>query len=94
MDELAPEASRATLSPRERAIALAAAHGLSDKEIALELGVRISTVRTYWERMRRKLHAINRTHAVCLALDVPGVSPDGVGHQAGRSHHQSEKLRR
>lgn len=74
--EGAGAASLGELSPREQEIALAAAQGLSDKQIAGELGVRISTVRTYWARIRRKLHAINRTHAVCLALEVPGVSPD------------------
>lgn len=54
------------ISKQERAILESAAEGLSDKEIAKERGLRLSSVRTYWDRMRDKLKASNRAHAVAL----------------------------
>ncbi|AIE83437.1 PAS/PAC sensor hybrid histidine kinase [Fimbriimonas ginsengisoli Gsoil 348] len=46
-----------------------ASEGLTDKEIARHLRVSITTVRTYWNRMRRKLDASNRAQAIVRALD-------------------------
>lgn len=60
---------RDLLSDRERQIAQLAAEGLTDKEIALKLHVSVTTIRTYWMRMRRKLEANNRAHAIVRALD-------------------------
>lgn len=57
------------LSDRERQIAQLAAEGLTDKEIAIKLHVSVTTIRTYWMRMRRKLEASNRAHAIVRALD-------------------------
>ena len=45
-----------------------AATGLIDKEIAVKLGVTLATVRTYWERIRKKLDATNRAHAIALGM--------------------------
>jgi len=45
-----------------------AAMGKCDKEIARDLGVSLSTVRTYWERLRTKTGTRSRTHAVCTVL--------------------------
>src|SRR3982750_2429590 len=56
------------LSTREREIVLLAAGGLTDKEIARDLSLTIASVRTYWERLRRKLDASNKSHAVALTL--------------------------
>jgi PAS domain S-box-containing protein len=56
------------LSAREREIVLQADAGLTDKEIAHELGLSVASVRTYWERLRNKLDANNRGHAIALAL--------------------------
>ena len=56
------------LSSRELEIINLAANGLCDKEIAVRLGVHLSTVRTYWERIRFKTASRSRTHAVCLVL--------------------------
>jgi PAS domain S-box-containing protein len=58
------------LSDRERQIAHLASEGLTDKEIAKSLRLSVTTVRTYWNRMRRKLNAINRAQAIVRALDV------------------------
>ena len=54
----------AALSPRQRQIAWAAAHGLSDKEIARWLGCSKETVRTH---LRRALERLGRTDRVDLA---------------------------
>jgi len=57
-----------TLSEREKQIAQLASKGLTDKEIARATGVSITTVRTYWMRIRRKVQATNRAQAIVLAL--------------------------
>ena len=54
------------LSPRERQILGNASKGLTDKEIAVRLGISITTVRTYWERLYQKTEAVNRASAVAL----------------------------
>jgi PAS domain S-box-containing protein len=56
------------LSPREQEIITYAAAGEIDKEIADRLGVSVASVRTYWERLRTKLGAANRTHAIALGM--------------------------
>jgi DNA-binding NarL/FixJ family response regulator len=64
------------LSRREILTLNHAANGLADKQIARAMNVEVSTVRTHWKRARSKLHALNRTHAVCIAvtLGLAGVS--------------------
>ena len=64
----APSSLHSTLSSREIEVLRLAAAGCADKEIALHLGVSLTTVRTYWDRIRGKIRAKNRTHAVCIAL--------------------------
>jgi DNA-binding NarL/FixJ family response regulator len=61
---------RLELSDRERQVIAFAAHGLSDKEIAKRCKVTVSTIRTYWDRIREKSGAVTRTHAVCLVLSL------------------------
>lgn len=48
-------------SPQEDRVLDLARQGLGDKQIALELGLSADTVRTYWQRMRHKIGATNRT---------------------------------
>lgn len=60
--------AKVLLSERERKILTLAGEGLIDKEIAQHLEIQLATVRTYWERLRVKLGASNRTHAIALAL--------------------------
>jgi PAS domain S-box-containing protein len=55
-------------SAREREILLLAADGLTDKEIADRLGIAISTVSTYWIRLRGKSGAVNRSQALVKIL--------------------------
>lgn len=59
--------SFATLSPRERAVLLAAARGAEDKEIAAGLGCSVSTVRTLWQRTYRKTHELSRRMLIAQA---------------------------
>lgn len=47
----------ATLSRRERQVAVRVAEGLTSKEIAAELGIKLRTVHTYREALARKLGA-------------------------------------
>ena len=68
------------LSPRESQTLARASKGLTDKEIAVRLGVSLTTIRTYWERVFMKTGAVNRASAVAMFVrgrtqDVPGV-PD------------------
>ena len=55
------------LSSRETEIVAQAARGATDKEIADTIGLTVATLRTYWNRIRDKLGAVNRTHAIALA---------------------------
>lgn len=64
------DALREPLSERERQIVRLGARGLTDKEIADRLAVSITTVRTYWIRLRRKLNATNRAQAIAHALQT------------------------
>jgi DNA-binding CsgD family transcriptional regulator len=52
------------LSPKEQAVALAAARGAEDKEIASELACTLSTVRTLWQRIYRKTHTTSKRRLI------------------------------
>ena len=56
------------LSPVEEKVLQRLARGLLYKEIASELGVSISTVRTHVWHIYRKLHVHNRTEAIRTAM--------------------------
>ncbi|MCM8745860.1 helix-turn-helix transcriptional regulator [Thermomicrobium sp. CFH 73360] len=56
------------LSRREADVLELALQGLTNKEIALQLGVRIGTVRTHLERAYRKLGVASRVEAAWLVL--------------------------
>lgn len=55
---------------RETQLLALAASGLSDKEIALRLGIRLSTVDSYWRRIRQRFETSSRTEAVARALQA------------------------
>lgn len=57
-----------SLSAREWQIIHLASEGLIDKQISEVLCLSLTTVRTYWERIRQKLGTVNRTHSVWVAL--------------------------
>ncbi len=59
---------RGLLSPREEQLLWLVADGMSNGAIAAGLGVSVATVKTTVARMRRKLGAANRAHAVTLGF--------------------------
>jgi DNA-binding CsgD family transcriptional regulator len=59
------------LSPRQREILTLVAKGMSNNEIAVELGLSITTVRTHLEHIFDRLDVSNRTAAVAKAFPAP-----------------------
>jgi DNA-binding NarL/FixJ family response regulator len=59
-----------TLSPREREVLLLIAEGLSNREIAISLGVGPATAKTHVQRLLAKLQVPNRTRAAILAAQL------------------------
>ena len=68
------------LSAREMDVIRLASEGYCDKEISARLGVGLTTVRTYWERIRVKTGTRSRTHATCAVL--LGLTGGGLGDAA------------
>lgn len=60
--------TRNRLSPVELQVLKLIAEGLTDEAIAERLGIKRSTVETYWRRGQAKLQAQNRAHAVAIAV--------------------------
>jgi two-component system, NarL family, nitrate/nitrite response regulator NarL len=58
------------LTSRETEVLAAAAKGMSNKEIARELGISLHTVKFHLESLTRKLHAQGRTEAVAKAITL------------------------
>ena len=56
------------LTHRELQILTYAANGYSNKQIASELGISVSTIKTFISRIFSKLNATDRTHAAVIAL--------------------------
>lgn len=59
-----------TVSDQEHAVLRLSANGLTSFQIAGHLGVSESTIEEYWKRVRRKLKARNKVHAVAIALQL------------------------
>ena len=51
-----------TPTPRERDVLALAAEGLSDEQIARQLGISINTLRIYWHRIYARLDLPPRRH--------------------------------
>lgn len=74
------------VTAREAEVLSLAADGLTDKEVADRLKVSQGTVRTYWNRIRKKLGATTRAQAVGAFVrsfapsreDGPGASPADI----------------
>lgn len=67
------------LSPRGLECLALAALGMSDKRIAIEIGRSVDTVRFHMKSVIAQLDAVNRTHAVALAIrDGLIPAPDDV----------------
>lgn len=56
------------ISERERQVLVLCADGLSDAQIAIELGIAAKTVNFHIENIKRRLNAKNRVHAVAKAM--------------------------
>lgn len=65
------------LTAREIDILRYLARGLSNQEIAGELGISVTTVATHVRNILSKLHMANRTQAALYAMEH-GISPKGV----------------
>ncbi|MGH3005834.1 MAG: response regulator [Gaiellaceae bacterium] len=70
MPELAAHAKLDELTPREREVLELIARGLSNREIATELFVEESTVRTHVKRIQMKLQLRDRVQIVIFAYET------------------------
>lgn len=62
------ESRRLDITPRELAVLRRVSFGWSNEEIAADLGLTQSTVRTHVQNILRGLGARNRAHAVGIAM--------------------------
>lgn len=63
------------LTPRETEVLAAAAKGMSNKQIARELGISLHTVKFHMESLTRKLDTSGRTEAVAKAITLGLLQP-------------------
>ena len=61
---------RALLSPREQMVLDCLAKGLAYKQIADQLGISVTTIRSYLRRIYEKLHVQSRSEAVAHYLNL------------------------
>lgn len=60
--------SGSNLSKQEQRIVILSGKGLSDKDIAVETGLALSSVRTYWKRIRQKCGLPSRSAVIASFL--------------------------
>jgi DNA-binding NarL/FixJ family response regulator len=82
LPELANQAKLDELTPREREVLELIARGLSNREIATELFVEESTVRTHVKRIQMKLQLRDRVQIVIFAYET-GMSLPAPARRAG-----------
>lgn len=64
LSEMADSTATGEAPKREEQVLVLAARGLTDKEIAIKLGISPDTVGTYWRRILAKYQASSRTEVV------------------------------
>jgi len=68
MERLSEHLPHSALSPREAEVLSFVAKGLSNREVAEQLGTSEGTIRIHVQHILAKLEASDRTHAVTIAL--------------------------
>lgn len=69
-----PPVLREELTPREQEVLKSLTHGLTNKEIARDLGIGEKTVKTHVSNILSKLDVLSRTQAAVLAVQMGLVS--------------------
>ncbi len=69
------------LTAREREVLHCVAAGSMDREIALQLSISLSTVKTHMRNILAKLHATSRHQAALLAMREGLIRPPGQGDE-------------
>ncbi len=61
--------TKGELSPRQTQIMGLAAEGMTDKEIALRLGLSVGTLRSHWDRMRMRMGVVSRSAIIARVAE-------------------------
>lgn len=72
-EEAESTAGDPSLTPREREVVTLASQGASNKEIAYELGLSLSTVATHLRHGLEKLHVASRRELIALRRSITGL---------------------
>ena len=90
-----------SLTPREVQVLRLNAFGLTNPSIAKKLGLSSGTIQTYQTRIREKLGAVDRCHAVAIGYEsglirlgttVSGLTPPGIDQRISFLEEQVTKL--
>jgi DNA-binding CsgD family transcriptional regulator len=65
---MGPRGERNNLSKRESEVLRLASTGLTDQQIANVLGIKVSTVTTYWVRIRGKVGQLSRAELIAASV--------------------------